>query len=187
MDLGLTERVYIVTGGAGGLGRATAEVLVAEGAKVVLSGRHRESLDEAVRRDVEAQPLEAAARPLLHRPAVDPARPHRIAADENILGDRELGEQFQLLMDHADPLVHRGTGIGGRIGCSEPGHFTGGWLHAKLLSVVFLIGYHHLAMHTRKRFARGDFYLSEKACRMINEVPTLLLIAIVILVVLKPF
>lgn len=48
MDLGLTERVYIVTGGAGGLGRATAEVLVAEGAKVVLSGRHRESLDEAV-------------------------------------------------------------------------------------------------------------------------------------------
>ena len=48
MDLGLTERVYIVTGGAGGLGRATAEVLVAEGAKVVLSGRHQESLDEAV-------------------------------------------------------------------------------------------------------------------------------------------
>lgn len=48
MDLGLTERVYIVTGGAGGLGRATAEVLVAEGARVVLSGRHKESLDEAV-------------------------------------------------------------------------------------------------------------------------------------------
>ncbi|HJR39453.1 MAG TPA: SDR family oxidoreductase [Nocardioidaceae bacterium] len=48
MDLGLTERVYIVTGGAGGLGRATAEVLVAEGGRVVLSGRHKESLDEAV-------------------------------------------------------------------------------------------------------------------------------------------
>ena len=48
MDLGLTERVYIVTGGAGGLDRATAEVLVAEGARVVLSGRHKESLDEAV-------------------------------------------------------------------------------------------------------------------------------------------
>ena len=48
MDLGLTERVYIVTGGAGGLGRATAEVLVQEGARVVVSGRHQESLDEAV-------------------------------------------------------------------------------------------------------------------------------------------
>ena len=41
MDLGLTDRVYVVTGGARGLGRATADVLVAEGARVVLSGRTR--------------------------------------------------------------------------------------------------------------------------------------------------
>lgn len=47
MDLQLTDRVYVVTGGARGLGRATADVLVAEGARVVLSGRSRESLDEA--------------------------------------------------------------------------------------------------------------------------------------------
>jgi 3-oxoacyl-[acyl-carrier protein] reductase len=48
MDLELTDRVYIVTGGARGLGRATAEQLVAEGAKVVLSGRDEESLAAAV-------------------------------------------------------------------------------------------------------------------------------------------
>jgi 3-oxoacyl-[acyl-carrier protein] reductase len=48
MDLGLSGRVYVVTGGSGGLGRATAEALVADGARVVLSGRHRESLDAAV-------------------------------------------------------------------------------------------------------------------------------------------
>jgi 3-oxoacyl-[acyl-carrier protein] reductase len=48
MDLDLRDRVYLVTGGARGLGRATAECLVAEGARVVLSGRSRESLDEAV-------------------------------------------------------------------------------------------------------------------------------------------
>lgn len=48
MDLGLADRVFIVTGGAGGLGRATADVLVAEGARVVLSGRTQESLDRAV-------------------------------------------------------------------------------------------------------------------------------------------
>lgn len=47
MDLGLTDRVFVVTGGARGLGRATAECLVAEGARVVLSGRSRESLDAA--------------------------------------------------------------------------------------------------------------------------------------------
>ena len=47
MDLGLADRVYVVTGGARGLGRATADVLVAEGARVVLSGRTSETLDAA--------------------------------------------------------------------------------------------------------------------------------------------
>lgn len=46
MDLGLTDRVYVVTGGARGLGRATLDVLVAEGARAVVSGRSQESLDE---------------------------------------------------------------------------------------------------------------------------------------------
>ena len=48
MDLGLDGRVYVVTGGSAGLGRSTAEALVADGARVVLSGRHEESLDAAV-------------------------------------------------------------------------------------------------------------------------------------------
>jgi len=48
MDLGLDGLVFIVTGGARGLGRATADLLVAEGARVVLSGRSEESLEGAV-------------------------------------------------------------------------------------------------------------------------------------------
>lgn len=48
MDLGLAGRVFIITGGAGGLGRATAEVLVEEGARVVVSGRQQDTVDEAV-------------------------------------------------------------------------------------------------------------------------------------------
>ena len=47
MDLGVADRVFLVTGGARGLGRATADVLVAEGARVVLSGRTEESLAAA--------------------------------------------------------------------------------------------------------------------------------------------
>ena len=44
MDLELKDKVFIVTGGSRGLGRATVEALVAEGAKVVVSGRNAESL-----------------------------------------------------------------------------------------------------------------------------------------------
>jgi 3-oxoacyl-[acyl-carrier protein] reductase len=47
MDLELTDRVFVVTGGARGLGRATADALVEEGACVVLSGRNEESLAAA--------------------------------------------------------------------------------------------------------------------------------------------
>jgi 3-oxoacyl-[acyl-carrier protein] reductase len=48
MDLGLADHTYIVTGGSRGLGRATAEVLVAEGARVLISSRSQESVDDAV-------------------------------------------------------------------------------------------------------------------------------------------
>src|SRR3954453_1344929 len=48
MDLGLTDRVYVVTGGTKGLGRATADALVADGARVVVSSRSQESVHAAV-------------------------------------------------------------------------------------------------------------------------------------------
>ena len=61
MDLGLADRVYIVTGGARGLGRATADVLVAEGARVVVSGRHQDTLDRAVKELGEDQAVAVRA------------------------------------------------------------------------------------------------------------------------------
>lgn len=48
MDLGLDGRVYIVTGGTRGLGRATAGVLVADGAAVVVSSRSADHVDACV-------------------------------------------------------------------------------------------------------------------------------------------
>jgi 3-oxoacyl-[acyl-carrier protein] reductase len=50
MDLGLTGKVYIVTGGSKGLGYATAAALVADGAKVVVSSRSQDSVAAAVSR-----------------------------------------------------------------------------------------------------------------------------------------
>lgn len=68
----------------------------------------------------------------------------------------------------------------------QPVWLKAGWFHTKLLLVLFLVGYQIFAGRVQKRFARGDFFLSEKACRIINEVPTVLLIVIVLLAVLKP-
>jgi len=48
MDLGLCDRAYVVTGGTKGLGRASAEALVGDGARVVVSSRSQESVDAAV-------------------------------------------------------------------------------------------------------------------------------------------
>lgn len=64
---------------------------------------------------------------------------------------------------------------------------AGGWLHAKLTLVLLLIGYHLwcgklLADFKRDRNTKGHVWL-----RWFNEAPVLLLFAIVILVVVKPF
>ena len=48
MDLDLTDRAYVITGGGSGLGRATAEQLLADGARVVVSGRSEESTADLV-------------------------------------------------------------------------------------------------------------------------------------------
>ncbi|MFK3740459.1 CopD family protein [Massilia sp. TN1-12] len=63
----------------------------------------------------------------------------------------------------------------------------GGWLHAKLALVVLVIGYHHACGSLLKKFERGANTRSSKWFRVFNEVPVLLLVAIVILVTVKPF
>src|SRR5450830_1172001 len=63
----------------------------------------------------------------------------------------------------------------------------GAWIHAKLTLVVILIGYHHMCGAQVKRFARGENTRSHVFYRWFNEVPVLILLAIVILVVVKPF
>jgi putative membrane protein len=65
--------------------------------------------------------------------------------------------------------------------------FRGGWLHAKLALVVLLVAYHFWLGKLRLDFARQANRRSHVFYRWINELPLVLLAAIVILVVVKPF
>lgn len=62
-----------------------------------------------------------------------------------------------------------------------------GWVHAKSLLVLGLIGFHISCRNRLEEFNRGEHRHSHVWYRWYNEIPVVLLIAIVILVVLKPF
>ena len=64
--------------------------------------------------------------------------------------------------------------------------FDGAWLHIKLTLALALAGFHGFLSKCRKNFASGKNMHSEKFYRIINEVPTTLMIAIVFLVVMRP-
>jgi protoporphyrinogen IX oxidase len=65
--------------------------------------------------------------------------------------------------------------------------FHGGWLRAKLTLVLLLVGYHFWLGKLRGDFARDASRRSPIFYRWINELPLVFLVAIVILVVVKPF
>lgn len=65
--------------------------------------------------------------------------------------------------------------------------FSGGWLHVKTALVVGLVGYHLYCGHLLKQFAADRNTRSHVWFRFFNEVPVLVLLAVVILVVVKPF
>ncbi|MEG3181670.1 CopD family protein [Sphingomonas sp. LT1P40] len=62
-----------------------------------------------------------------------------------------------------------------------------GWLHAKLLLVVLLSGYHGWAVAYSKRLAVGQGNIEPRRLRMLNEVPAIFVALIVVLAVVRPF
>ena len=69
----------------------------------------------------------------------------------------------------------------------QGGWYASGWLHAKVLLVLILSGVHGFLSRMVKDFAADRNTRPAKFYRLINEVPTVLMIGIVILVIVKPF
>jgi putative membrane protein len=69
----------------------------------------------------------------------------------------------------------------------NPGLFDESWLHAKILLVFALAGVHVKFAAMRKNLESGENVRSARYYKIWNEVPTVFMIAIVILVVVRPF
>lgn len=68
----------------------------------------------------------------------------------------------------------------------NPGVLRMPWMHIKLSAVLVLIMYHAYAQYIFCQFQNGRLALTSKQCRVINEIPTVVLIAVAVLVFLKP-
>ncbi|MBE8158255.1 MAG: protoporphyrinogen oxidase HemJ [Betaproteobacteria bacterium] len=66
-------------------------------------------------------------------------------------------------------------------------HYRGGWVGAKLLLVLLLAAFHIYCGYIVRRFGGGRVVHGGRFFRIFNEIPALLIAAIVLLVVLKPF
>jgi putative membrane protein len=62
-----------------------------------------------------------------------------------------------------------------------------GWMHAKLLGVGLVLGYHHACSRLLRKFEAGENLRSHVWYRWFNEAPVLMLVVVVCLVVVKPF
>jgi putative membrane protein len=92
----------------------------------------------------------------------------------------------RLLKAIINPAMIATWGLGLWLAWSGP-YLMAGWLHAKLALVLVLSGAHGLFARWVKDFAADRNRRSARFYRMVNEIPTLLMIAIVILAIVKPF
>lgn len=119
----------------------------------------------------------------LPRIFVNLAQESERVATERLLGMARRLYRFTTMLSIAAVVfglwLYLGYGIG-----KGPGN---GWMHAKLGLVLLVIGYHHACGSLLKKFEHGQNKRSHSWFRWFNEVPVLLLVAIVVLVVVKPF
>lgn len=110
--------------------------------------------------------------------------------------DTALRERFKVMERRLLAITH----IGGALtvvmglalvawwGAHEPAYlFAMGWFYVKLALVVVLIAYHAMLVRMARQLARDNLRWSSRALRLFNEVPGVLLVAIVIMVIVKPF
>ena len=109
-------------------------------------------------------------------------------------GDAAVRAQLKIMERRLLMITHIGAVLAVTFGVAtllwflwhDGAYLRQGWLHAKLALVAALVGYHLWLVRLKNQFATDSCPRSSRWLRVFNEVPGLLLIAIVILVVVKP-
>lgn len=94
--------------------------------------------------------------------------------------------ELRLLRYIINPAMIMTFLLGGLL-LAQPGIFASGWLHIKLALVLLLAGFHGMCARWRKDFAADRNAKPARYFRIANEVPTVVMIVIVLLAVTKPF
>lgn len=77
--------------------------------------------------------------------------------------------------------------FGGLMLWANTGLFSSGWMHVKLTGIILMTGFHHIFARWRKTFDQDENKKEAKFYKIWNEVPTFVMIVIVIMAVAEPF
>ena len=116
---------------------------------------------------------------------------YHVEAAEQEQPIRAAFEQQYGLMERRLANIITTPGMAVAVSCAvgllvvNPSWLQQSWMHAKLLFVVFLLGYHWLCYRLMGQLQRGECNWSGRQLRALNELPTLLLVIVVLLVVFK--
>ncbi len=99
--------------------------------------------------------------------------------------------RFEIMERRLFALMTVGAGatvvLGIAMIAAAPAYLSAGWLHAKLAAVALLIAYHAYCLKLIRDFAADRNRHSGRWYRIFNEIPSILLLVIVVLAVVKPF
>ena len=110
---------------------------------------------------------------------------HASATDVTGIERFKVMERKLFVMMTIGATLTAGFGIAMLI--AVPGWLAFGWIHAKLTLVALLLGYHFWCYRLLLAFRADANRRSDRWLRAFNEIPAVLLLAIVILAVVKPF